>query len=70
MSRRTILDVAEELLKLLSDEKQYSVQAISTELKCQWRTTIKVLEFLKRINLVKETEGKTTYKTERLFSLK
>ena len=70
MTRRTILDVAEESLKILSDKEQHSVQGISTELGCQWRTTIKVLEFLKKVDLVKEVEGKTTYKTERLFSLK
>ena len=70
MGRRTILEVTEDVLKLLSDEKPHSIQSISTELKCQWRTTAKILEFLKRIKLVKETEGKTTYKTERLFSLR
>ncbi len=70
MTRRTILDVTEEVIKLLSDKKQYSVQGLSSRLNCQWRTTIKVLEFLKRIDIVKEVKGKTTYKTERLFSLK
>jgi predicted transcriptional regulator len=70
MSRRSILDVAEDILKLLSNKKEYPVQRISSEINSQWRTTIKVLEFLKRIGLLKETEGKTTYKAERLFSLK
>ena len=70
LKRRTILDLAEEIWKVLSDKKPHSIQGISTKLNCQWRKTIKVLDFLKKINLVKETEGKTTYKTERLFSLK
>lgn len=70
MSRRSVLEVTEQILKLLSNKKIYSIQTISLKLKCQWKTSVKCLEFLKRINLVKEQQGKTTYKTERLFSLK
>ena len=53
MPRRDILKITEEILKLLSDKKEHSVQNISTKLKSQWKTTIKCLNFLKKINLVK-----------------
>ena len=70
MPRRDILKVTEQILKKLSIKKDESIQSLSLEINAQWRTTIKCLEFLKRIGLVKERKGKTTYKTERLFSLK
>ena len=70
MGRRTILEVIEDILKVLRKEKELSVKGISEEVKSQWETTIKALEFMKRINLVKEREGKKTHKAERLFSLK
>jgi DNA-binding transcriptional regulator YhcF (GntR family) len=70
MKRRGILEVTELVLKRLSDGKKHSVQSLASELKCQWKTIIKVLEFLKKIGLVKETKGKVTYKAERLFCLR
>ena len=70
MPRKDILTIIEKILKILSNKKEKSVQSISLQVNIQWRTTIKCLEFLKRINLVKERQGKTTYKAERLFSLK
>ncbi len=70
MTRRNILDVIEDILKLLKRKEEMSIQHISNEIKSQWETTNKALEFMKRINLVKEREGKKTHKAERLFSLK
>jgi len=70
MGRRGILDVIEEILKVLKKKDELSVQRISKEIKSQWETTIKALEFMKRVNLAKERGGKKTNKTERLFSLK
>jgi len=71
MGRRNILDVIENILKVLKKErKEMSVKAISEKVKSQWETTIKALEFMEKVNLVKEREGKKTNKTERLFSLK
>lgn len=70
MGRRSILEVIEDILKVLKKEKELSVKSISSEVKSQWETTIKALEFMKRINLVQEREGSKTHKTERLFSLK
>jgi len=66
----SFLKKADKILKILLNKKEKSVQSISLQVNIQWRTTIKCLEFLKRINLVKERQGKTTYKAERLFSLK
>ncbi len=70
MSRKSILDVMKNILKLLSDNKEYPIKAISYKVNSHWETTLKALEFLKEIRLVKERKGKTTYKAERLFSLK
>ena len=69
MSRRNILDVIEDILKVLKKNKELSVKSISNEVRSQWETTIKALEFMKRVNLVKERQGKKTHKAERLFSL-
>ena len=69
MSRRSILEVIEDILKVLKRNKELSVKSISNEVRSQWETTIKALEFMKRINLVKERQGKKTNKAERLFSL-
>lgn len=68
MGRRSILNVIEDILKVLRKEEM-SVKRVSEEVKSQWETTIKALEFMKKIELVKEREGKKTHKTERLFSL-
>jgi len=70
MGRRNILKVIEDILKVLKREPEMSVKALSEEIKSQWETTIKALEFMKLVNLVKERKGKKTNKTERLFSLK
>ena len=70
MGRRNILDVIEDILKVLKKQDELSVKAISEEVKSQWETTIKALEFMKKIELVKERHGKKTNKVERLFSLR
>ncbi len=49
-----------------SDEK---VQKAFEKLGVGQETTIKALEFMKKVKLVKERQGKKTHKTERLFSL-
>ena len=69
MARRNILDIIEDIINLLSHEKELSVKRISFEVRSQWETTIKALEFMKRVNLVKERKGKKTHKIERLFRL-
>jgi len=68
--RRGILEVAEEVIKVLSKEEECTIQSLADKTKSQWRTIIKILEFLKKINFVKERKGNVTYKAERLFSLK
>lgn len=70
MPRTNILNITERVFRLLSDGKEYSVNNISDKLKLQWKTTIKVLEFLKKIGLTKERKGKITYRQEGLFRLK
>ncbi len=70
MGRRNILGVIEDILSVLKKQPEMSVKAISEAIKSQWETSIKALEFLKKVNLVKERSGKKTNKVERLFSLK
>jgi len=69
MSRRNILKVIEDIIKVLEKNKELSVKAISEKVHSQWETTIKALEFMKKIGLVKERRGNQTYKSERLFRL-
>jgi len=70
MVRRNILNVIENILKVLKKKDELSVKAISEEVNSQWETTIKALEFMKRVELVKERQGKKTNKVERLFRLR
>lgn len=70
MGRRNILKVIEDILNVLKKDKEMSVKSISEAVKSQWETTMKALEFMKKVNLVKERQGKKTNKIERLFSLK
>jgi predicted transcriptional regulator len=58
-----------EILKTLQREQDLSVKAISKKINSQWETTIKALDFLKEVGLVKEKRGNQSYKSERLFSL-
>jgi len=67
--REGILAITERILKLLSKGER-SMHSISEELNIHWDSTVKSLEFLKRVGLVKERKGKKNYKYERLFSLK
>lgn len=70
MSRKDIITVMKEILHLLSNGKEYSIKSISYEINSRWETTLKALEFLEEIGILKERKGKITYKQERLFSLK
>jgi predicted transcriptional regulator len=69
VKRRTILDITQDVIKILKKEEELSVRAISKKTNSQWRTVLKTLEFLKEINLVYETRGKKLNKNERIFSL-
>jgi len=69
MSRNNILDITKDVLKLLR-KREYSVNEVADNLKIQWKTAIKSLEFLKEIGLARERKGELTFKEERLFSLK
>ena len=70
MTRKSILQVTEEIVKTLGKEEELSIKSISEKVDSQWRTTLKSLEFLKELNIVKERKGKKTNKEERLFSLR
>ncbi len=69
MPRKSILDTTKDVLIQLNKREQ-TINELSNELRIQWKTTAKVLKFLKDIGLVKERKGDKTYREERLFSLK
>lgn len=69
MSRRSILNVIEDINETLSNKKEMSVKKISEEIESQWETTIKALEFMKKQGMVKEKRNNKTERVERLFSL-
>ena len=69
MARRDILNLTKEVIKVLEKQGESSVRNISIKIGAQWRTTLKSLEFLHDVNVVKEKKGKKTNKEERLFSL-
>lgn len=70
MKKRHILDITEDVYLLLKRENELSIQSVANKTNSRWETALRILEFLKRMNLVKEKKGKKTYKEERLFSLK
>ena len=67
---RDILRITEEIIKLLSNEKELSIRQISLKIRTHRAVALKSLEFLKRIRLVQERKGEETKRIERLFSLK
>ncbi|MCH7851138.1 MAG: hypothetical protein IH845_05840 [Nanoarchaeota archaeon] len=67
--RRDKFEITKEIYSLLKNNKEMSVRQISKSVYSRWDLALKCLLFLKDLNLIKETRGKTTYKTERLFSL-
>lgn len=67
---RNILSITEEIVQLLSKEKELSIRQISLKINTHRAIALKSLEFLKRIKFVKERKGEKTKRIERLFSLK
>jgi predicted ArsR family transcriptional regulator len=67
---RGVLIITEEIVKILSKEKELSIRQISLKVRTHRAIVLRSLEFLKRINIVKERKGEDTKREERLFSLK
>lgn len=70
MSSKDILTNMREILILLNSGEEYSIKRISYEVRAHWQTTLKALEFLKEIGILKEREGGENNRKTRLFSLK
>ena len=70
MSRKSPFDIVREIAYVLKKKKELPIKSIADEIGSQWDTTLNALEFMKEFKIVAEREGKTTYKTERMFSLK
>jgi len=66
---RNILDITEEIIKVLGKEEELSIRQISLKVRTHRAIALRSLEFLKRINLVKERKGTDTKRGDRLFSL-
>lgn len=67
---RDILAITEEIIRLLSKEGELSTRQISLKVRTHRSVALRSLEFLKRINIIKERHGEETKRVERLFSLK
>ncbi len=69
MTKRGSFDIVRDIIKILSKEKGLSVQQIALKINAQWETTINSLDFMKEVGLVKENDGKKSYRNERIFIL-
>ncbi len=66
---RNILVITEQIIKILSKNKELSIRQISLKVKTHRTVALRSLEFLKRIKLVKERKGDETKRGDRLFRL-
>jgi predicted transcriptional regulator len=66
---RNILDITEEIIKVLKKNKELSIRQISLKIKSHRAVVLKSLEFLKRINYVEERKDNKNKVNTRLFSL-
>jgi len=70
--RRGALDMAKEIYLFLKNEKpkEYSINKISKKVKSKYEMTVRCLNFLKALDLIKERKGDKKPIPERLFSFK
>ena len=70
--RRGSLEIAREIYFFLRKESpnEYSINKISKKVKSKYEMTIKCLNLLKDLDLIKETKGSKKPIPERLFSFK
>ncbi len=67
---RNILDITEEIIKLLKKHKELSTRQISLKIKSHRAVVLRSLEFLKRIGYIQERKDDKNKVDTRLFSLK
>ena len=69
--RREAIDLAKDIyVYLKKNNQEFSINQISKKVKAKYELTIKSLEFLKYIEILKERRGSNKPIPERLFSLK
>lgn len=69
--RREAIDIARQIYFYFKrNKKEHSINQISKLMKAKYEVTIKALEFLKEVGLLKERKGDHKPIPERLFSLK
>ena len=70
--RRKVLEVTENIYFFLKNNKskEYSINKISNQMKIRYELTIKCLNHLKKLDLVKERKGDKKPIPERLFNFK
>lgn len=66
---RNILDITEEVIKVLKKDKELSIRQISLKVKSHRSVILKGLEFLKKIGYVSERKGDENKVETRLFRL-
>lgn len=69
--RREAIDLAKDIYLFLRKSKsEHSINQICNQMKAKYEITIKCLEFLRDVGLIKERRGDNKPIAERLFSLR
>ena len=69
MERRGTISILEDILEVLKKNKELSFNKLQKSTLTQWRTMKNCIDFLVKVNLVKERKGESKPNPERLFSL-
>ena len=70
MKRRDTISILEDILNIIKKNKELSFNQLQNKTKTQWRTLKNCIDFLLKVNLIKERKGQSKPNPERLFSLK
>ena len=68
--RKNFAQIVLEIKLLLEKEEELSIRQISFKTKSQWRTVEKVLDLLKKLKIVEESENKENDVKSRLFRIR
>ena len=70
--RREAIDLAKDIFEFLKKNKnsEYSINKIAKQMNAKFEITIKCLNFLREVGLIKEKRGTSKPIPERLFSLR
>jgi len=69
MSKRTSVEIIEEVKEVLEKEGELSIRQVALKTGSQWRTAERILKQMKALGIVRESKGENKKMNERLFSL-